>query len=83
MDTIGKDDGGVYVTEVKVYDVRIAHRQAPTSDIVEWDVVIYDEIGGAWAHRLEEQEGRSKWNVWFFIGVPIGSNMDGVDEISK
>lgn len=54
MGTIVRDEGRVYVTEVKMYDVRIAQRQAPTSDIVEWNVVIYNEIGGARRHRLEE-----------------------------
>ena len=54
MGTIVRDEGRVYVTEVKMYDVRIAQRQAPTTDIVEWNVVIYNEIGGARRHRLEE-----------------------------
>ena len=54
MGTIVRDEGRVYVTEMKMYDVRIAHTQAPTGDIVEWDVVINNEIGGARTHRLEE-----------------------------
>ena len=43
----------VYSVEVKVYDVRIAQGQAPTSDVVEGDIAGYREFGSAWGHRSE------------------------------
>ena len=50
MDTI---DEHVYAGEVKVYDVRIAQGQAPTSDVVERDVVGYTEFDSGRGHRSE------------------------------
>ena len=46
-------DRHMYTIKVKVYDVRIAQGQAPTSDVVEGDISGYTEFGSAWGHRSE------------------------------
>ena len=46
-------DRHMYTIKVKVYDVRIAQGQAPTSDVVEGDIAGYREFGSAWGYRSE------------------------------
>ena len=46
-------DGLFDFVEVKVYDVRIFQGQAPTSDVVERDLVVYGEFDSTRGHLPE------------------------------